>query len=72
MTSNTPIPPDDRCGTCRLDVTYDEKGVCCDECDRWYHIGCEGISDLKYTEMQNSQKSGTVTNVEPPQAITTI
>ena len=42
---------DDRCGTCKNDVTDDDEGVCCDRCDRWYHIQCQGIERRTYNRM---------------------
>jgi len=39
------------CSICNLHVRGNAKAVCCDICDKWVHIGCNNISNLKYTEL---------------------
>lgn len=43
--SKTPKHP---CGNCNKTVTWENKGVCCDGCDKWYHTVCQNMGDNIY------------------------
>ena len=45
---------DARCGKCSEEVTYDDRGVCCDGCNKWHHAQCESINNQTYKRMQKS------------------
>jgi hypothetical protein len=32
------------------------KMVCCDQCDRWLHIGCVGITEAAYDAMEEDEE----------------
>ena len=36
------------CGICEKPVKINQKGICCDTCDRWFHTRCCGIGDHMY------------------------
>jgi len=38
----------DNCMKCKKECKDGEPAMTCDECDRWYHIECEGINKLIY------------------------
>ena len=42
------------CGTCKEPVTWEDKGVMCEECEIWYHTDCQNISDNSYEKLDNS------------------
>ena len=44
----------DICPVCGNSVTIDEKGLCCDECNQWWHSPCCNIDDDKYEWLASS------------------
>lgn len=58
---------DDKCGNCSIDVTYDEDGVCCDKCDKWYHAKCQNIGRSEYSRLVNSSLDWHCMKCRPPQ-----
>ena len=34
------------CGLCSLDVSWKDRGLCCDNCDRWFHRHCQNPVDI--------------------------
>jgi len=38
LISNTTTYP---CGTCDKPVTWDDRGIVCDTCNKWYHAHCQ-------------------------------
>ena len=36
------------CNICNKTVKNKQKGILCDTCDRWFHIGCNGTSEDEY------------------------
>ena len=56
-TEPNPGPPKYPCGTCNKAVTWKDKGVCCDHCDKWYHIDCQNLRSIIYEGLGNSNVS---------------
>ena len=56
-TEPNPGPPKYPCGTCNKAVTWKHKGVCCDRCDKWYHIDCQNLRNTIYEGLGNSNVS---------------
>ncbi len=42
------------CGCCSNPVKSNQKGVCCDVCNKWFHNRCLGIPDTEYQQLQQS------------------
>ena len=40
-----------QCNICDKNVRGNAKAVCCDVCDNWVHIKCNGISTSKYDQL---------------------
>lgn len=40
------------CPTCEVRVEDSQKGLQCDDCQRWYHASCEGVEQASYSKMQ--------------------
>ena len=45
------------CGICNRAVKSNQRGLCCDQCDRWFHAECANISCDEYTRLSNSSES---------------
>ena len=41
----------EKCPRCQKKVTYRTKGVECEACLIWYHLGCGNISESKYADI---------------------
>ena len=39
------------CPGCQKKVTYRTKGVECEACLNWYHLGCSNISESEYADI---------------------
>ena len=37
------------CGLCDISVGWEDRGICCDTCNVWYHIDCQGMSSTRYS-----------------------
>ena len=44
------------CGTCDRSVNFDTKGVECEKCGQWFHIGCQSYPSEDYENL-NSETS---------------
>lgn len=38
----------DKCGKCDEEVLTGQKALACDDCDKWYHISCENLTNPVY------------------------
>ena len=36
------------CGICETEVTWQCKGICCDNCNIWFHHSCANLDSLEY------------------------
>ena len=45
------------CNLCGKNVRGNSKAVCCDVCDNWVHIKCNGISASRYDELCNEDNN---------------
>ena len=45
------------CGCCGNEVTWDDRAICCDTCDTWYHTQYENVRDVIYETLMNSSIS---------------
>ena len=45
------------CGECQRSVTNNHRGICCDQCNKWYHKQCAGITDSEYRRLSGSSES---------------
>ena len=45
------------CGKCNRAVRSNQRGICCDQCDRWFHIRCSNISNDDYTLLSNNSET---------------
>ena len=44
------------CGTCDESVTWSQRGVVCETCGQWFHLGCQDL-DLNSREYENLDSS---------------
>ena len=42
------------CGTCAIQVTWSQEGVCCNNCSVWYHKSCEDLSSKNMSYLGRS------------------
>ena len=45
------------CGTCDLAVTWNDRGVVCDQCGQWFHGHCQSIDSAHYDLLNDSNES---------------
>ena len=48
------------CGVCEESVGWEDRGICCDTCNIWYHIDCQGMSTTMYSILNKSSGKGIV------------
>ena len=39
------------CGRCDGPVASNHRGLCCDDCDKWWHMKCAGVSANEYRRL---------------------
>ena len=44
------------CGECNRAVQGNHRGICCDQCNRWFHTRCANVSNSNYTRLSNSSE----------------
>ena len=49
-----PGPTEFPCGLCNKAVRWNQRGICCDNCDLWYHMCCINLSIASYTALENT------------------
>ena len=42
------------CGHCHRPVGSNHRGVCCDQCNQWFHAICVSITENEYARLSNS------------------
>ena len=47
------------CGACKEPVTWNDKGVMCEDCDTWFHAACQNIHDSTYERLGDSKAEWT-------------
>ncbi len=45
------------CGVCAKPVKWTDRGICCDSCQKWYHISCQCMSTQMYNTVGASNIS---------------
>ena len=65
-------PPKYPCGVCQKAVRWNQKALCCDSCNIWYHTKCENIHDTIYATMHNSNTSWECLHCGMPNFSTTL
>ena len=61
-----PRPPRYPCQVCGKAVTWRQRGIACDECERWHHCDCIGMKDCIYRALDGSNTSWHCTNCGMP------
>ena len=41
-----------QCGLCTKPVTWEDKGIVCDECSQWHHAACQGIHSRTFSVLE--------------------
>ena len=54
MTGRGKAGKNNKCNSCKKNVTKDDKGVACEYCNQWYHSRCAEVSDALY-ELMSAQ-----------------
>lgn len=52
--STNPGPPADTCGSCYKHIKTNQRGICCDDCNNWYHPKCINMSVKEYNQLAKS------------------
>ena len=42
------------CGYCQLPVTWEDRGVACDDCSLWFHISCHDMNVSQYAKVNDA------------------
>lgn len=45
-----------QCDRCESAVEEGQDGVCCEVCRGWFHAKCEGVSERRFEELQDSEE----------------
>ena len=41
------------CAACKKSVLNQRKTICCDNCNQWVHIKCNGLNDIDYNLLKS-------------------
>lgn len=52
------------CGICHRAVQGNHRGICCDQCNHWFHARCVNLCNSDYTRLSNSSEGWLCTHCQ--------